>query len=35
MLDGMGSLDITVLVGIFLLALLARYGGIGRDWWPR
>ena len=28
------SIDTAVLVAIFLLGLLARFGGFGRDWWP-
>lgn len=30
--DGWGAIDITVLVGIFLLGLFARFGGFGRGW---
>lgn len=32
--DGMGSIDIAVLVGIAVLALIARFGGFGRGLWP-
>lgn len=31
--DGMGAIDISVLVGIALLVLIAR-AGFGRGWWP-
>lgn len=30
----MHSIDISVLVGIAVLALIARFGGFGRGWWP-
>jgi hypothetical protein len=29
------SIDMTVLVAIAILGLLARFGGAGRGWWPR
>jgi len=32
--DGMGAIDISVLVGIAILALIARFGGLGRGWPP-
>lgn len=31
----MVSIDMPVLVGIMVLALIARFGGFGRGWWPR
>jgi hypothetical protein len=33
-MDGLGSIDIAVLVGIMLLALMARFSGWGRGMWP-
>lgn len=30
----MASIDISVLVGIMVLVLIARFGGFGRGWWP-
>jgi hypothetical protein len=30
----MASIDIPVLVGIMVLILIARFGGVGRGWWP-
>lgn len=32
--QGFGAIDISVLVGIMVLVLIARYGGFGRGW-PR
>jgi hypothetical protein len=32
--DHLDSIDMAVLVAIFLLGLLARFGGFGRGWWP-
>ena len=31
----MVSIDMPVLVGIMVLALIARFAGFGRGWWPR
>lgn len=31
--NGWSSIDISVLVGIMLLGLLARFGDGGRGWW--
>jgi len=33
-MSGLDSIDISVLVGILLLGLLARFGGWGRGLWP-
>lgn len=32
---GFDSIDMAVLVAIMILGLFARFGGIGRGWWPR
>ena len=28
-------IGILVVIGVLVLILLARYTGLGRDWWPR
>jgi len=28
-------LAMLIVIGILALILLARFGGVGRDWWPR
>ena len=34
-MDGMNSIDLSVLVAIMMLGLMARFGGWGRGRWPR
>jgi hypothetical protein len=28
-------LSLLIVVGVLVFILLARYAGLGRDWWPR
>ena len=28
-------LSLLIVVGILVIILLARYAGLGREWWPR
>lgn len=33
-MESLNGIDISVLVGVLLLGLMARFGGWGRGFWP-